>query len=101
MSSLRRSTRLANKSKAVPAPVATNPTCNLTNAHMDGACYEQDKRPKIASRFKKFQDPIENVPLVVAVREYEDGFGDRQKIQLCFTRYCPSCQNYWKERLVA
>ncbi len=52
----RRSARLAEKERAnkLESPFHIyNPECNLTNLHIDGCCYQQDKRPKLISKTKK------------------------------------------------
>jgi hypothetical protein len=101
MSFPRRSARIAAKNAIIPPTtnITNNPTCNLSNSHVNGSCYEQDKRPKYVSKTKKVCDPLVNVPLLVNALGYVDGIGYQQKQSLCFTRYCPSCQTYWKERL--
>ena len=116
----RRSPRLAAMApKAVPAkivktanahkspsmqiselPVAINLGCMLSNSTTDGCCYQQDIRPKVASRSKRLRDLVENLPIVVESKEYTDGVGDSRRRMVCYTRYCPSCQEYWSTRVL-
>ena len=113
---LRRSPRLAAKAvkevkevkpvKANPPsmqiselPVAINPGCMLSNMSVDGCCYQQDMRPKVKSHIKRMRDPIENLPIVVGDSEYVDGKGDTTRRKVCYSRYCPTCQEYWHQRI--
>ncbi len=77
-----------------------NTACVLSNSRVSGCCYQQDKRPKsVSHQNKKYCDPVSNLPMMVKDTLYIDGDGYMVRGNLCFTRYCPSCANYWKERL--
>ncbi len=47
----------------------------------------------------RMRDPVENLPIVVKATEYFDGRGDTTRRKVCYDNYCPSCQEYWHQRI--
>ncbi len=75
-----------------------NSLCELVTASKLGCCYMQDQRPKQVSRTLRYRDRIENLPMLAARASYCDGAGAKNIKTLCYTDYCPDCQQYWKLR---
>ncbi len=81
----RRSPRLA---AAAAAKTFQNSNCNLSNSVTDGCCYKQDLRPKLTNE-------TGFLAVYVMSNEYLDGHGGYTAKIPCYTRYCPSCKNFW------
>jgi hypothetical protein len=76
-----------------------NSLCELVTAKKRGCCYEQDKRPKYHSRSTRYRDRFENLPMLAHRASYMDGEGKKSNKTVCYTDYCPDCQQYWAMRI--